>query len=42
MVTLQFIPYSEIETLSSIGRIRKILNIAKQDRIVLLQGPRNT
>jgi len=38
MVTLQFVPYTEIETLSSIGRIRKLLNIAKQDKIVLLQG----
>lgn len=38
MVTLQFLPYTEIEGLSSIGRIRKILNIAKQNKIVLLQG----
>lgn len=38
MVTLQFVPYTEIEGLSSIGRIRKLLNIAKQDKIVLLQG----
>lgn len=38
MVTLQFIPYSEIEELSSVGRIRKLLNIAKQNKIVLLQG----
>jgi hypothetical protein len=38
MVTLRFLPYSEIETLSSLGRIRKILNIAKEDQIVLLQG----
>lgn len=38
MVTLQFIPYSEIEDLSSIGRIKKLLNIAKDDKIVLLQG----
>ena len=38
MVTLQFVSYSEIEDLSSVGRIRKLLNIAKQDKIVLLQG----
>jgi len=38
MVTLQFVPYNEIETLTSLGRIRKLLNIAKQDKIVLLQG----
>ena len=38
MVTLRFIPYTEIENMSSIGRIRKILNTAKQNKIVLLQG----
>jgi len=38
MVTLQFVPYTEIESLSSIGRIRKLLNIAKENKIVLLQG----
>ena len=38
MVTLQFVPYGEIDSLSSVGRIRKLLNIAKQNKIVLLQG----
>ncbi len=38
MVTLQFMPYTEIAGLSSVGRIRKLLNIAKQNKIVLLQG----
>ena len=38
MVTLSFMPYSEIEGLSSIGRIRKLLNVAKENKIVLLQG----
>lgn len=38
MLTLQFVPYTEIEYLSSVGRIRKLLNIAKENRIVLLQG----
>lgn len=38
MITLQIIPYSEIEHLSSVGRIRKILDIAKENKIVLLQG----
>lgn len=38
MVTLQFVPYSEVEQLTSVGRIRKLLNLAKSDRIVLLQG----
>lgn len=38
MVTLQIVPYSEIENLSGIGRIRKLLGIAKANKIVLLQG----
>lgn len=38
MVTIQFLPYSEIGSLTSVGRIRKILNIAKDDKIVLIQG----
>ncbi|MDO8643078.1 MAG: DUF2073 domain-containing protein [Candidatus Woesearchaeota archaeon] len=37
-LTLQFVPHNQIENLSSLGRIRKLLNIAKQDRIVLLEG----
>ena len=38
MVTLQIVPYEEIMELSSVGRIRKLLNLAKEDKIVLLQG----
>ena len=38
MVTLQLVPYRTIESLSSVGRIRKLLNLAKQDKIVVLQG----
>ncbi|MGM5487440.1 MAG: OapB/ArvB family protein [Nanobdellota archaeon] len=38
MITLQIVPYSEIEHLSSVGRIRKLLTISKEDKIVLLQG----
>ncbi len=38
MLTLQFVPYTEIEQMSSLGKIRKLLNIAKEDKIVLLQG----
>lgn len=38
MVTLRILPYTEIEHLSSLGRIRKILNIAKENKIVLMQG----
>lgn len=38
MLTLQFVPYGEIENLSSKARIEKLLDIVKQDKIVLLQG----
>lgn len=38
MVTLYFVPYSEIELMSGVGRIRKLLKIAKENKIVLLQG----
>ena len=38
MITLHFMPYSEIEGLSSVGRIRKLLNVAKENKIVLLEG----
>tara|TARA_Y100000310_G_scaffold345729_1_gene468922 strand:+ start:5862 stop:6233 length:372 start_codon:yes stop_codon:yes gene_type:complete len=38
MLTLQFIPYNEIETLSSSSRIRKILNLVKEEKIVLMEG----
>jgi len=38
MVTLRVVPYYEIEELSSLGRIRKLLNLAKENKIVLLQG----
>ena len=37
-VTLEIIPYTEIVHLSGLGRIRKILNTVKKDKIVLLQG----
>jgi hypothetical protein len=38
MLTLQFVPYTEIRELSSLGRIRKLLNLAKENKIVLLEG----
>ncbi len=38
MLTLQILPYSEIAGLTSVGRIRKLLNIAKENKIILLQG----
>ena len=38
MLTLQILHYSEIAGLTSVGRIRKLLNIAKENKIILLQG----
>lgn len=38
MVTLQIVPYTQIANMSGVGRIRYLLNIAKSDKIVLLQG----
>lgn len=37
-LTLQFIPFSEIEPLSSYKRIVKLLNLIADDKILLLQG----
>ena len=38
MLTLQFIPYSEIENLGSAMRVKRLLDIVKQNKIVLLEG----
>jgi hypothetical protein len=38
MVTFNFVPYQEIETLSSAKRVNKLMNIVKQNKIVLLEG----
>ncbi|MFH1307349.1 MAG: DUF2073 domain-containing protein [archaeon] len=37
-LTLSFIPYSEIENLDSVKRVKKILDIVLKNRIVILQG----
>ncbi|MBI1970455.1 DUF2073 domain-containing protein [Candidatus Woesearchaeota archaeon] len=37
-LTLQFVPYQDIVDLSSLGRIKKLLRLAKEDKIVLLEG----
>jgi hypothetical protein len=37
-LTLQFIPYSEIERLGTVERIKKLLKTVLQNKIVLLQG----
>lgn len=38
MLTLQFMPYSDIETLTSKERIEKLLSIVKEEKIILLEG----
>lgn len=38
MVTFQFVPYHEIDNLTSAKRINKLLNIVKDDRIILMEG----
>src|SRR3989338_10786792 len=38
MLTLRFVPYHEIEYLSSARRIHKLLDIVKEEKIVLLEG----
>lgn len=38
MVTFQFIPYHEIEQLSSVKRVHKLLTIVKDNRIVIMEG----
>lgn len=37
-LTLQFLPYSEIERLASSERIKKLLNIILSNKIIILQG----
>jgi len=38
MLTLEFVPYSDIEDLNSDDRIKKLLGIVKEQNIVLMQG----
>jgi len=38
MLTLQFVPYSDIEHLDTDRRINKLLGIVKDNKIVLMQG----
>lgn len=37
-LTLQFVPYSDISSLNSVERIKKLLKVVLDNRIVLLQG----
>jgi len=38
MLTLQFIPFTEIESLSSDERIEKLLSIVRENKIALVEG----
>ena len=38
MLTLHFVPYNEIRTLSSSARVEKMLDIVNEDKIVILDG----
>nr|MBI4156132.1 DUF2073 domain-containing protein [Candidatus Woesearchaeota archaeon] len=38
MLTLQFIPYKEINNLTTSGKIKKILDLVKENKIVLVEG----
>ena len=37
-ITLQFIPYSDIFRLDSVGRVKKLLKIILDNKVVILQG----
>ncbi len=38
MLTLQFVPYNEIKPLDSEQRVKKLLRIVKDEKIVVMQG----
>src|SRR3989344_5701220 len=38
MVTFHFVPYQDIENLTSAKRVNKLLNIVKEDKIVIMEG----
>jgi hypothetical protein len=38
MLTLQFVPYSEVGDLNSEKKVQKLLRIVREDKIILLEG----
>ena len=38
MITLQFLPYTQISSLSSEARLKKLLDIVKDEKILLIEG----
>ncbi len=41
MLTLQYLPYDQIRNLSSETRIKKLINLVKENKILLLEGKLN-
>ena len=37
-LTLQFVPYGEIENLDSTAKVNKLIKIVKEEKIILLEG----
>lgn len=37
-LTIQFIPHHDFDRLSSLGKIKKLLKLAREDKIVMLEG----
>ncbi len=38
MITLQFVPYFEVADLPSAKKVKKLLSIVREDKIILLEG----
>jgi len=38
MITIQFVPYNSIEHLSSLGKIKRLLKMARENQVVVLEG----
>jgi hypothetical protein len=38
MITIQFVPFYEIQEMTSAKRVKKLLSIVKENKIVLLEG----
>jgi uncharacterized protein len=38
MPTIEFVPYTEIEELNSAQRVKKLIKVCKEDKIIFLEG----
>ncbi|MEK6952059.1 MAG: DUF2073 domain-containing protein [Nanoarchaeota archaeon] len=41
MLTIQYVPYSQVKNLDSDSRIKRLLRIVREDKIVLMEGMLN-